>query len=393
MRNFIWSLLLFVSGIFISFSQTNGIEKGTYLANNKGQSIKLNLLDNNKYELVFYTGEYEIKGDSLLFIKKEKPESNFDLAFATNKKSKKIKIQFLDLTYDSFYLGTQKGSESIVYQRLSDLKNKIDPNWEKADLEFEIEKTDYLYLVYENYDGKSNVCKYALPKDVSEVTIKFDSKALADLKICGFFDRKTNELKISDRYGENPLVFLNEKEPQPVKPKKVIPLEDQIITNWTYPGKDPDYNSYGGAELDSIYNGSPVDTTAVAVADYPIDSTGSYSRYDFKLKIEDNLKKAIESTKTASNKFLVVVADSKNKTAKEGFDTFIKDQETQVGYNMYDKYDGQYDLYNYYLAGAEDKKWLKSNKITYDQSIFILNGNGDLLAVAKSDLTAQTVSV
>lgn len=61
MRNFIWSLLLFTSGIFMSYSQTKGIEKGTYLSTNKGQKIKLNLLDDNKYELVFYTKVTKLK--------------------------------------------------------------------------------------------------------------------------------------------------------------------------------------------------------------------------------------------------------------------------------------------------------------------------------------------
>ncbi|URM38288.1 hypothetical protein [Flavobacterium anhuiense] len=86
---------------------------------------------------------------------------------------------------------------------------------------------------------------------------------------------------------------------------------------------------------------------------------------------------------------MVVVVDSKNKTAKETFDAFIKEQETQTGYNMYDSYNALYDTYNYYLAGADDKKWLKNNKITNDPSVLVLNGNGDVLAVAKSDLTTQ----
>ena len=69
MRNFIWSLSLLFAGISTSFAQTNGIEQGTYLSTNKGGKIKLNLLEDNKYELVFYSGGYEIKGDSLVFLK------------------------------------------------------------------------------------------------------------------------------------------------------------------------------------------------------------------------------------------------------------------------------------------------------------------------------------
>ncbi|TDP03731.1 hypothetical protein [Flavobacterium sp. 245] len=382
MRNFIWSLLLVFSGIFVSVSQTKGIEKGTYISTNKGEKIKLNLLDDNKFELVFYSGDYVIKGDSLLFVKKEKSESNFDLAYVFDKKAKKIKIKFPDSSYYSTYIGTQKGSEDVVYQRLSDIKTKTDPNWEKTDLEFEIEKTDYLYLVYEDYDGKSTVCKYALPKDVSEVTVNYEY-AVGDLKIGGYFDRKTNELKISESAGKNPLVFLNEKNPQPEKAKKVIPVENQIISNWTYPGKEVVLASEDFGSL-----GSPVDSTAVG--DYTVDPPAVPSQYDFKFKIENNLKNALSATKESKIKFLALYTNNNKTLGKENFDAFIKDQETQTGYNMYDGYNPVYDVYNYYLAGADDKKWLKNNKITNDPSIVVLNGEGDILATSKSDLLDQS---
>ncbi|MCP2026877.1 hypothetical protein L1276_002021 [Flavobacterium sp. HSC-32F16] len=386
MRNFIWSLSLLLAGMSVSFAQTNGIEKGTYLSTNKGGKIKLNLLDDNKYELVFYSGGYNIKGDSLIFLKNTKAVNRFDLSFGKDKKAKKIKIKFLNPSYYSFYIGTQKGSEMVQYQRVSDIKTKIDPNWNTTDLDFEIDKTDFLYLVYEDYDGKSDVSKYALPKDVSEITINYDLAVLNDLNLTGIYDRKTNELKVSEQSGKDPLVFVNEKNPITEKAPTVVPLENQTLTNWTYPGKS---SYYGGAVSDSIYNSLPIDSVAVSVVDYPVDTASFYSQYNFKLKIESSLNKALTATKgTANNKFLVVYYNS-NKTAKESFDAFVKDQETQTGYNMYDKYNAQYDVYNYYLAGSDDKKWLKNNKITNDPSILVLNRNGDILASAKSDLTSK----
>lgn len=383
MRKFVWSVLLVITGISYSFCQVKGIEKGTYLSTNKGGKIKLNLLDDNKYELVFYTGNYEIKGDSLIFIQKEKSESSFNLAFATDKKAKKIKIKFPDSSYYSFYIGTQNETEDVVYQRLSDIKTKIDPNWEKTDLEFEIEKTNYLYLVYEDYDGKSNVCKYALPKDVSEVTVTYEFAPLGDLKIGGFFDRKTNELKISEPAGKDPLVFLNEKDPQPVKEKKVIPVESQIISNWTYPGKET------VSPIEEFDPAAAVVDSA-AVADYTVAPPAVPLQYDFKLKIENNLKSALAATKEAKLKFLVFYSNANKTVGKESFDAFVKDQETQTAYNMYDAYNPVYDVYNYYLAGADDKKWLKNNKIINDPSIVVLNGDGDILATSKSDLSQQS---
>jgi len=378
MRNFIWSLLLFTSAISISFSQGNN-EKGTYLSTNKGQKIKLNLLDGNKYELVFYSGDYEVKGDSLLFAKNVEAQTNFNLSFKVDKKAKSVKVKFLDPSYYSFYIGTQKGKEEIKYQRISDIKTKIDPEWKQTDLNFEIEKADFLYLAFEDNYNPTTVNKYALPKDVSEITISYELAVLGDLKISGFFDRKTNQLIISEKSGLNPLVFTNEKDPQPAaKTSKVTPLESLSIANWTYPGKEDVLLS------DDFGTGIVVADTAAAVQD-----VASYNTYNFKLKIENNLNKAISATKESNNnKFLGVYFNSK-KEAKESFDLFIKDQEAQAGYSMYDAYNPVYDVFNYYLAGADDKKWLKNIKITNDPSVIVLNGQGNILAAAKSDLEAQ----
>jgi hypothetical protein len=373
MRNFIWSFSIFFCLIFTSFSQTKNIEKGTYISTTKGQNIKLNLLEDNKYELVFYSGNYNIKGDSLVFTPGTKTASAFDLDFKNDKKAKKIKINFVDAVYYySFYIGTQTGSGEVQYQRLSDIREKVNPADDKLNVEFEIDKADFLYLVYEEYGGNSKVSKFALPKDVSEVTIKYQSDVLGDLNIAGFFDQKTSELMISEKSGKSPLVFRNVKEIQPEKTSKVIPLENKTISNFTYPGKEPLVTEDFGTDV-------AVDSTVVE--SYPP------SNYQFKFKVENNLKNAIAATKTAKTKFLVVAVDSKNPLAKAEFDTFIKDQEVQVSYNMYEAYNAQFDIFNYYLAGADDKKWLKAIKNSDDPGLIIVNQDGDVLATAKSKLT------
>jgi hypothetical protein len=377
MRNFIWSFSIFFCALFSSFSQTKSIEKGTYLSANKGEKIKLNLLENNKYELVFYSGDYEIKGDSLLFTQKVKSENAFEVAFVTDKKAQKIKIKFLEPSYYSFYIGTQNSNDPVQYQKINDIRTKVDPDFVQTNLEFEIDKADYLYLVYEDYNGESKLSKFALPKDVSEVTINYELAALGDLKLAGFFDQKTNELRISEQKGKNPLVFVNEKELPQAAVSKVVPVENQTISNWTYPGKEALISDDFGSE------GAVVDSAAVFVDAY---APPAPPKSDFKLKIESNLKNAVSSTK---NKLLVVYVDSKNASVKTDFDTFIKDQEAQLGYTMYDGYNAEYDLFNYYLASAEDKKWLKTNKITDNPSIILLNENGDILATSKSKLSEK----
>lgn len=377
MRNFIWSFLAFFCLVSVAFSQTKNIEKGTYLSTNKGQKIKLNLLDDDKYELVFYSGGYKIQGDSLVFSETKKADESFNLTFKNDKKAKKIKIKFLDPSYYSFYIGTQNGTEEVQYQRIADIKTKADPEWKSVDVDFEIEKTDFLYLVYEGYDTDSKIYKYALPKDVSEITIKYEFDVLGDLKISGFYDKKTNELKISGPGGKDPIVFLNEKNTPPATvTQSVAPIEKQSISKWTYPGKEAySTEDYGAA--------AAADSAAAVVDAY------TQPKIDFKFKVENNLKDAIAATKNAKTKFLVVYSDSKNASAKADFDAFIKDQEVQVGYNMYDVYDPQYDIFNYYLATADDKKWLKANKLTDSPSVIVLNGDGDILTSAKSTLNDQ----
>lgn len=365
---------MFFCVVFCSFSQTKTIEKGTYISTNKGQKIKLNLLEDNKYELVFYTGEYKIKGDSLLFFQKEKAESAFNVVFNKDKKSDKVKIKFTDPSYYAFYIGTQNGSEPVQYQKITDIKTKVDPEWKEIDVEFEIDRADYLYFVYEGYETESQISKFALPKDVSEVIVKYELDVLGDLNLAGFLDRKTNELKVSEQGGKNPLVFVSEKDAKPENTtSKVIPLKNEKVANWTYPGKESLVNDDFGTNV-------AVDTTATVVEAY------QPPKIDFKIKTENNLKTALEVTKNGKSKFLVVAIDGKNPSAKADFETFIKDQQTQVGYYMYDTYNPQYDVFNYYLTTASDKKWLKANKISNDPCIVILNGNGDILATAKSSL-------
>jgi len=374
MRNYIWSFSLFFGVVFASFSQTKTIEKGTYITTEKGQKIKLNLLDDNKYELVFYSGEYKIKGDSLSFIQSTTAESAFNVVFNTGKKSKKVKIKFIDPSYYPLYLGTQNGSEPVQYQRITDVKSKQDPEWKTLDVEFEIDRADYLYLVYEGYETESQVSKFALPKDASEVVIKYELSVLGDLNIAGVFDPKTKQLKVYEKSGKNPLVFLNEKDVKPETIAKIKPLEEKKVLNWDYPGKEPLVTEDFGYALDS---------TAVAV------DADQGPKFDFKLKVENSLKAALAATKSSANKFLVVVVDSKNPSAKADFDTFIKDQETQISYSMYEAYDPQFDLFNYYLAGADDKKWLKSIKNSDDPGIIILNQDGEVVVTAKSKLAEK----
>lgn len=370
MCNFKWTFLLLFCVISTSFSQINTIEKGTYISTNKSQKIKLNLLEDNKYDLVFYSGEYKIKGDSLLFSQKDKSENVFAVTFNKGKKTNKIKVKFVDPSYHSFYIGTQNDNGPITYTRLSDIKSQLDPEWKNLDVEFDVDATaDYLYLVYEKYQEESQISKFAIPKDASEVIVKYEMDALVNLNLTGVFDKKNNELKISENGAQNPLVFVNAKDIKPEENQNAKSITNEKVLNWSYPGKEALISDDFGVEV-------------------AVDSNSTYqnSNFSFKYKIADNLKTALSETKAAKNKFLVVGVDIKNPEAKTHFNAFIKGVEEQVSYSMYDGYDAKFDVFNYYLATANDKKWLKTNAITNDPSVVVLNGDGDILATAKSSL-------
>ncbi|GIQ59324.1 hypothetical protein Flavo103_24600 [Flavobacterium collinsii] len=376
MRNFTWSFLMFFCLVFTSFSQTKSIEKGTYLSTNRGQKIKLNLLENNKYELILYSGDYSIKGDSLSFSQELSTEEGFDLAMIKDKNAKKVKVKFIDPSFYPFYIGTQKGSGAIQYQKLLDIKNEIDPEWRDADIEFNIDRSDFLYLVLEGSETETKLYKYALPKDVAEITIKYNSGIEKDLKISGFLDKKTNKLQISDKGGKNPLFFVNEKEQKPESEVRVSAIESQSIPNWTYPGKE--------SLVDENFGNEAVSTDSIA----GVEENDS-PKFDFKLKIENNLKDAIAATKNSKTKFLVVYSDDKNPSAKADFDQFVKDREAEISTNMYDAYHAEFDVFNYYLASADDKNWLKKNKFADTPSVIVLNNAGDVLTSVKSTLEEE----
>lgn len=370
MKNILCSLFTLVCVTNTFYSQTKSIEKGTYLTTNKGQKIKLNLLDNNKYEMVWYSGEYEIKGDSLLFEKKEKSADVFDLTYSKDKtlESKKIRVEILsDYSsldgYGFFYIGTQNGTEDVVYQMLNS-GSIYETTKEKRNAVIEIDRCDFIYLVYEDYMGSGNVSKYALPKDINNVIAKYSADIGADFNIKGYFDSKNNELILGDKTGQLPFIFKSEKLVNtPGLSSEITPLKAEIIPSWTYPGK---------AET-AIYYESTLDSVNVNA------NTDYYSDNNLKLKVENNLKDAIAATQKFPKKFLVIYNDTKNTSAKADFDAFIKDKG-----NSYDLYNPEYDRFNFYFASKNDKKWLKDNKIESDPVVVILDSNGNLLATAQS---------
>ncbi len=391
MRSLSWGILLSLTIVISSFSQTNNIGKGIYLSTDKNASVGIDLLDNNKYFFIVEGGKYKIEGDSITLSKKDANPESFNLDFKREKNAKKIKINFSNDYSFTYYIGTQKGNGSINYQKITDIQKKNDSDSNSLEVKFGIDKADYLYLAVEGYNyetRRTRVSKYEIPKDVSEIKI-IPNKNIEDKDSKGYFDRKTNRI-VFNTYDQNSITLVNEKDFVEVKEKpKVAAIDNQIVLDWTYPGKPVNQDSdYDSTQYTSEAN--PTDLTNESQSAYSTatekDST-DINRFNFKLKIENSLAKALSVTKEAKNKFLVVYSDEKNPTAQADFKAFINDQENDLNYQMYDNYKPQYDLYNYYLASDADKKWLKSNKISEaGPAVLILNQDGVILASANANL-------
>ncbi|MFH7003784.1 hypothetical protein [Flavobacterium bizetiae] len=366
MRNYVSLWLVFLLVSTLSFAQQETLKsKSYYSVDNLGRRMKFNLLDNNKFELILSYGDYEVTNDSLLFKNKDEDKSVFEVQYIKNTKIKrdKIKVSFEeDSSLYGIYIGAQNGTDSIHYQKVSDLTG-YDANGDFNE-SFEMNRAQYLYFVNEGFDYEpKQIFKYEIPNAITELKVKVNY-VLPNIAVKGYLDRKKNELSIGAA-DDNMTVFHSE-EPIVDPGKSIIPpLERKQVLSWTYPGKE-DTDVASPEENDDL------------------------PKTDFKLNIAASLPKALQQTKADGNKFLVVYADPKNTEAKAEFDALIEKQERYIGY-ISNTYDPQYDLYNFYLASKEDESWLKKNKMTDSPMLMVLDANGTILAWANSNLSPDKI--
>ncbi|PBJ13214.1 hypothetical protein [Flavobacterium sp. ACN6] len=370
MRSFLCVLLMFFCLQIPSFAQQETLKnKSYYSLDSSGRRAKFNLLDNNKFEFVTLYGDYQVKGDSLVFTGWNVDIPFFEVKYLkkTSIASDKIKLSFQnDQGFYGLYLGTQDGTDPVQYQKISKL---VEYNSDgDADESFVIKRTQYLYLISEGFDYEPRkIFKYEIPNAITELQIKVNYFSSGITQFSSFYNKSKNQLLISST--SDVVTIFHPNEPVADSNNSIIqPLEKKEVLNWTYPGKETD--DYGDVA-------SPQE-----ISDLP-DT-------DFRLKIEKTLADAIKKTKTDGNKFLVVYSDPKNAEAQAEFDNLIKKQEQYIGY-VSNIYDPQYDLYNFYLASKEDESWLKKNKMTDSPVLMILDENGTILTVAKSNLSPDKI--
>ena len=363
------SLLVFVFVINLS-AQNNKIEKGEFSsATSSSETLKFLISDDKKFHLSILSGTYDEVNDSIYFKSSYADLPRFNLKFSNpNPKSDKIIIDVSEESYYQLYkvyIGTQKNVNSpIEYKPIKEMVKLEETSLESKKISFEIDRVEFVYLVEENPKSESLIEKFQIANDISKIDLKYSSFSINKLNFKGFYDQKTKELTVTE--GRNPMVF--SKEVMVDTAEK--PIEVTAQKNWTYDGK----------AIDPLY-GYDAATDDVATVDYG----NQVPDYVFKLKIENNLADALSEAKKYPEKFLVIFYDT-DKNAKKEFEEYITNFQINLKYYMYDKYNPEYDNFNFYLATDKDVKSLKKLGVNENQSIVFLNSDGVKLYHAKAKI-------
>ncbi|MFC6098235.1 tetratricopeptide repeat protein [Flavobacterium qiangtangense] len=366
MKKFFFPSMLLLASV--SYAQ-KAITPGTYLSTSEGQSIKLRLTTDKKFEIVLFHGDYEIKNDTLkLGGTVSESASDFAVNFTSdgNPSPGKVKVQLFgknaSLYSSSIYIGTQNGKATPVFKNLSEFSSET--NYNEDELNFEVDRAEFIYLVKEDFYSESTIEKYVLPKNKNEIKFEYNPNYFGKMRLEGYYNEK-DELVIAEKNKKSPLMFLEESKINSTPKTSEKPVETKKEKNWTYAGKTEGLDAY----------------TAV-------DST--YAPSNFKLVVQDNFQKALESTKKTPQKFLVISYDPDNKMSKSEFDEFIKNQQYSLGsYMSYSDESKDFDRYNFYNASAKDKSWATKNKITDVPSTIVLDADGNILSQTKGSVSSN----
>lgn len=358
--------LLIILLINYAFTQEKQLQDGTYIAKNNNETIRL-IVKDNKYDLALIFGTVERKKDSLILNSFSQNKPIFKLEYLVDEKntSNKIKINIKTFGYDFYklYFGTYNNNEAPIYKKFNDVKfDQVVDSQSSMYNEykiFEIDRTDFIELINENTTLTSDIFKFKIPNNVAEIFIECNLREEEKFKLSGIINTSTNELTISND-GRQPLTFISEKDLLNTIDKTVLPIETKKVRNWTYAGKD-------------------IETSAVT-EDYSGNAAESIEKPKYQIQVATNLKNALEANAKNPNKFLIIYHDPKNAKAKSDFDEFITEQNKQLNYNLYDKYEQKFDLFEYYFASKTDEKWMKSKNIKIFPSVVAVNSNGDLLS-------------
>jgi hypothetical protein len=362
------SIVLAIFAISFLNAQTKNIQ-GTYISVGKEKGIELKVNSDNSYEMVFLQGKVTTVNDTIVFENAMNSTSSFTVKQTENDDNvNKIDIRFkannnnLFYDYRKIYLGTQNNdNEAINYTRI---KGETEYNYGEIneDIVITIDKTKYLYLV-EYTNDVAYISKYELNANVSGLEIEFSPSDFNKVELVGIVneDNKIGIFQRSDNEHTRDFLLFEKKEnikDNKNEIKSIVVSKEKIFVA---PDKDQ-INSHEEYE-----------------------TVEEISYFEFKLIVDSSLKEAQKTVSKTPKKYLAVAYDPSGKYGKKEFENFIVDFENNVKSYMYDAYDENYDLYNFYQATSKDKN-LFDAKITEPQ-IIILNANGKKIYSLTGNLT------
>ena len=325
--------IIFLSTLFFSliFQAQNIVKPGIYKSEGENLGVELQVNNDNTYQLIFMSGILNSKNDSIYLVNKHKQESKFIVnQFETNKNSSAIVVtinsKYIASYYNPVYIGTQKNDKSPVeYKYVEDYKPQTMDSTgydnDFQDIVFSLDRVKYIYLV-EIKDGIATSSKYEIKDTVSNLEVIYSPYAISNINLRGYINEE-NKLIITD--GNTPIIFSLNLENKESSSNTLNPSSTKKDLDFVAPT-----SKY---KLDQEYYGA-----------------NENLNFDFKFVIDSNLKDALKTLQKTPNKFLVIAYNPNNKNENEEFKSFIKSQEYNVKSNMYDQYQPEYDLYNYYLA-------------------------------------------
>lgn len=350
--------IIFLSLVFFSltFQAQVIVQPGTYKSSGENLGVEIKINADDTYELIMMSGKLVSKSDSIYLENKYKQESNFLVSqFENSKNSKTIGIsinsKYISSYYNPVYIGTQKSEKSpIEYKVIADYQiQEIDSSGygnSYEDIVFSVDRVKYIYLVEEK-NKIATASKYEIKETVSNLEIVYSPYSLANINLRGYI--KDDKFVISD--GTSPLIF--------------------------------SLNSTDNNKFSNTLNAVNTRKDSDFVAPVPLKSPDDYyygndtANFDFKFTVDNSLKDALKTIQKTPNKFLVITYNPTSKNENEDFNNYLKSQEAIIKSSMYDEYQPQYDLYNYYLASSKDENLF--DKKSKRPQIVVLNANGNKL--------------
>jgi hypothetical protein len=355
MKKFLAAIFVFSS--IVGWTQQK-MKTGTYVSDiSVGQKLLLNIKEDGTFDLVVFHGKFEYVGDSIKLKTNAYADQKFIMRkLATDTKpTSKLTIKFGETFYfytSQIYIGLDSDSDLKSLDSYLNTEEEID----YQNRAIEVERPHYLYVL--DYDSEgSDVSKFEIPKDASEIEIIYNGQAMSKVaNLNAFIDpADPDQIIISD--GKMPLGFKYAENGAAsyVDVNEIKSLSVSKNTTFKAPESEDPYGE--------IY-------------DVAVEAVDVYDSQGVELPSFNSLKEALKALESTPDKFLVVSYDPKNKSAQQEFAEFKANISNNLGYYGTEGEVNVWDNFLYYLMKEEEKKEFEKLGISKTPAVFVLNAAG-----------------